>query len=225
MTTDLLSCVEIDPAGKPIAVIIWLHGIGADGYDFEPIVPQLRLPENLPVRFVFPHAPKREITLHGGIPSRAWFDILGNEWPRTLRTINFDDLQTSAAQVEALIQRELDAGIPSEKIILAGFSQGGVVALHTGLNYEKPLGGIMALSTYLPTIELLESGRSEANLKIPVMMAHGTVDPVVPVSSGIMTRDSLLHLGYPVEWYEYYMVHSVCVDEIEDIRSWLMNVI
>ena len=226
MSNDPLSCVEIDPGGqKATAVVIWLHGIGADGYDFEPIVPQLRLPDTKAVRFVFPHAPKREITLHGGIPSRAWFDILSDKWPRTSQSINIDDIEESTEQVNALIQQEIERGVPSRRIILAGFSQGGVIALHAGLRYPSPLAGILALSTYLPTLGSLAEERSEANLQIPIFMAHGTVDPMVPISSAFETKDGLEGLEYAVEWHEYHMVHSVCVDEIEDIRSWLLNIL
>lgn len=226
MSNDPLPCVEVDPGGqKPTAAVIWLHGIGADGYDFEPIVPQLRLSDRTAVRFVFPHAPKRDISLHGGIPSRAWFDILDDNWPRTPGSVNTDDIARSAEQVNALIEREIQAGIPSSRIILAGFSQGGVVALHAGLRYPSPLAGIMALSTYLPTLDSLSQEGSEANRKVPVFMAHGTVDPMVPISSAFETKDGLEALEYPVEWHEYRMVHSVCVDEIEDIRSWLLNLL
>ncbi len=225
MSTDLLSCVEVDPLKAPTAAVIWLHGIGADGYDLEPVVAQLRLPESLPVRFVFPHAPKRDITLHGGIPSRAWFDILDNQWPRTSESINPDHIEESTRQASALIRREIDSGIPPERIVLAGFSQGGVIALHAGLRFPSRLAGIMALSTYLPAPDPLEAERSDASREIPILMAHGTVDPTVPLESAVATRERLTGLGYPVEWHEYRMVHTICVDEIMAMRSWLLNVL
>jgi phospholipase/carboxylesterase len=226
MDTKTLPCVEVDPPGqKSAAAVIWLHGIGADGYDFEPMVPQLRLPEMMAVRFVFPHAPKRDITLHGSIPSRAWFDILNDKWPRTPENVNLDDIRQSADQVDALIRKEINSGIPSRRIVLAGFSQGGAIALHAGLRFPMPLAGIMALSTYLPTLDSLAPERSEVNLGVPVFMAHGSVDPTVPIADAFETKDGLEKLNYSVEWHEYHMVHSICVDEIEDIRSWLLNIL
>ncbi|MFP4033783.1 MAG: alpha/beta hydrolase [Desulfococcaceae bacterium] len=221
----LLPCIEIDPSGKPEAVIIGLHGIGADGYDLEPLAAQLRLETERAVRFVFPHAPKREITLHGGIPSRAWFDILDGGWPRLEREVDLNGIAASRNQVEGLIRREVEAGIPPERMALLGFSQGGVIALDAALRRAEPLAGVLALSTYLPTMaDLSETATAEAR-RTPIFMAHGTEDPVVPMESGQLARDGLTNLGCPVDWHEYRMVHSICVDEIEDMRQWLFRTI
>jgi phospholipase/carboxylesterase len=221
----LLPCIEIDPPEPPDAVVIGLHGIGADGYDLAPLAEQLRLDGQRAVRFVFPHAPKREITLHGGIPSRAWFDIPDGGWPRTERTVDMDGIAASRAQVETLIRREIDAGMSADRIVLFGFSQGGVIALDTALRRPEPPAGVLALSTYLPTLpELAEAAAPEAR-RTPIFMAHGTEDPVVPMESGVLARNGLEALGFAVEWHEYRMVHAICVDEIEDIRRWLLRIL
>jgi len=222
MSEELLDCLEIDPAGEPSAVVIWLHGLGADGHDFEPIVPELRLPGDLPVRFVFPHAPQRPVTINYGMVMRAWYDILDMDVARRIDLKNFLD---SAARLKDLIARELQAGIPSERIVLAGFSQGGAVALHTGLRYEKPLAGILALSTYLPTVERLEEERSPANAETPVFMAHGRYDPMIPMDNATVAREALDSLGYKVEWHEYPIEHQVSMEEIRDIGDWLAKVL
>lgn len=217
--------IEIDPPNPPRATVIGLHGIGADGYDLEPLAAQLRLEGERAVRFVFPHAPKREITLHGGIPSRAWFDILDGAWPRTERMVDRDGIAASRERVEAMIRREMDRGVAADRIALFGFSQGGVIALDTALRRTEPLAGVLALSTYLPTLpELADASPPEAR-KTPIFMAHGTEDPVVPLDSGKLARDGLVELGCAVEWHEYRMVHAICVDEIEDIRRWLLRTI
>ncbi len=221
----LLPCIEIDPPGKPEAVVIGLHGIGADGYDLEPLAKHLRLEHDRSVRFVFPHAPKREVTLHGGIPSRAWFDILDGAWPRLEREVDLDGIATSRSQVEALIQREIEAGVPPERVALLGFSQGGVVALDAALRRPAPLAGVLALSTYLPTLAELSDQASAEARRTPIFMAHGAEDPVVPIESGRLARDGLIDLGCAIDWHEYRMVHSICVDEIEDMRQWLLRTI
>ena len=222
MTTELLECVEVNPGKRPVASIIWLHGLGAHGSDFEPIVPELRMPETMPIRYVFPHAPMRPVTLNGGMVMRAWFDILGAGFPRR---VDMDGFLESVSHLERLIENEHREGVPTERIVVAGFSQGGSIALHTGLRYEKPLAGILALSTYLPTLDSLARERCQANSRIPVMMAHGTMDPMVPMENALTARDALVELGTPVEWSEYPMGHAVCPEEIEAVRSWLLRIL
>jgi phospholipase/carboxylesterase len=220
--TDLLDCLEINPNDDARASIIWLHGLGADGYDFEPLVEELRMPKSLPLRFVFPHAPERPVTINAGMVMRAWYDIYP---PSFSKEVDLEGIIESAELLRALIARELHLGFPSEKILLAGFSQGGAVALHTGLTYERRLAGIMGLSTYLPSLETVEKERSKANKEVPVMMAHGTMDTMIPMSKGLRTRQALTRLGYPVRWHDYPMQHEVCMEEINDIRTWLLEVL
>ncbi len=220
-TSQLLDCVEINPEQPAEYVVIWLHGLGADGHDFEPIVPELDLPEHRAVRFVFPHAPKRPVTINAGMSMRAWYDILDLE----ARKVDLPAIQESSGQIRRLISRELSAGIPSNHIILAGFSQGGAIALHTGLRYEKALAGILALSTYSPTIGTLAEERSPVNAGIPIMMAHGEYDPVIPIAAGTGTRDALTRLGYDVKWHSYPMQHEVCLEEIRTIGTWLSAIL
>lgn len=222
MEPELLDCVEVNPPLKPVATIIWLHGLGADGHDFEPIVPELGLPDTLPIRYVFPHAPMRSVTINAGMVMRAWFDILDIQLSRK---VDIDNFLESADQLEALIQAELQNGMPAERIVLAGFSQGGAVALHTGLRFEKSLAGILALSTYLPTADTLAEERSPANAKVPIMMAHGTMDPLVPVANAITARQALTRLKYKVSWHEYPMQHAVCPEEIRDIGAWFTSIL
>lgn len=222
MSGELLDCVEIDPSEEPSAVVIWLHGLGADGHDFEAIVPELRLPDELPVRFVFPHAPRRPVTINFGMVMRAWYDILEMDVARKIDLKNFLD---SAERLKDLITRERQAGIAPERILLAGFSQGGAVALHTGLRYPDRLAGIMALSTYLPTIDQLEEERSLANADVPVFMAHGRYDSMIPVDNAHRAREAMEALGYKVQWHDYPIEHQVSMDEIRDIRNWLLEVL
>jgi phospholipase/carboxylesterase len=218
----MLECIEINPDTQPSAAVIWLHGLGADGHDFEPIVPQLQIPDGLKMRFVFPHAPMRPVTINSGMVMRAWFDVLGMEPEHRIDVGSFAE---SVESVEGLVEKEIAAGIPPERIVLAGFSQGGAVALHTGLRFEKRLAGILALSCYLPTIDTLDSERSGANREIPIMMAHGTADPVISMSRAVATRKDLSALGYEIHWHEYPMPHAVCGDEIDAIRSWLLEIL
>jgi len=218
----LLECVEVGPGREPVASILWLHGLGADGYDFQPIVPELRMPETMPIRYVFPHAPMRPVTLNGGMVMRAWFDILAAGFPRR---VDMEGFLESVGHLERLIEEENRRGVPPERIVLAGFSQGGSIALHTGLRYEKPLAGILALSTYLPTLDSLSGEMSRANGQIPIKMAHGFMDPMVPLENAQEARDELVRLGYPVEWSQYPMGHAVCPEEIDDVRSWLVRVL
>jgi phospholipase/carboxylesterase len=222
--SELLPAIEMthSPKGLPANfAIIWLHGLGADGHDFEAIVPELKLPNDLAIRFIFPHAPVRPVTINGGMEMRSWYDILSID---EMRTINEKQLQKSCEQLEALIENEIARGIPSERIIVAGFSQGGAVVLTTVLRYNKQLAGILALSTYLPAPGWLESDRSSQNATIPVFMAHGRQDPVVPYGLAVSARQKLTSWGYSVKWFEYPMPHSVCYEEIQDISNWLQKI-
>ncbi len=222
MDSDLLDCIEINPSDRPAATIIWLHGLGADGHDFEAIVPELRLPESLPVRYVFPHAPVRSITINAGLRMRGWYDILDLKFGAD--SVDRDQFLESEDMLKALIQAELKSGMPSERVLLAGFSQGGAIVLHTGLRYSKQLAGILALSMHLPTIHNLAPELSPANRNVPIMMAHGQMDPVVPMAKAIETRQELTRLGYEVSWHAYPMQHTVCADQIKEIRSWLIKI-
>lgn len=215
-----IDTVEIETGPNPVGSIVWLHGLGADGHDFEPIVPELALSGHLPLRFVFPHAPVRPVTINGGIAMRAWFDILSFE--RAGRA-EASSLEQSSALLLALVDRERDRGIPADRIVLAGFSQGGAVVLHTVLHQPLALAGIMALSTFLPAPA---TGTSQApgDTAVPVFMAHGTYDPVLPLALGRECVRTFERLGYPVEWHEYPMAHAVCPQEIVAIRDWLLRV-
>lgn len=223
MDSVLLPCIEVNPSGDPAAVVIWLHGLGADGHDFEAIVPQLRLPASLPVRFVFPHAPERAVTINNGAVMRAWFDIYDVDL--TADSIDHNQFRESAGMLTALIENELQSGIASDRIVLAGFSQGGAIVLHTGLHYGKKLAGILAMSMHLPTVAQSASSFSSAAKPVPIMIAHGQSDPVIPLPKALATRQALDDLGYAVDWHEYPMPHTVCAAEIEDIRSWLLKVL
>ena len=212
--------VEIETgSGEVQGSVIWLHGLGADGHDFEPIVPELRLPEELCLRFVFPHAPVQPVTLNGGMAMRAWFDIL------TLDRGGPEDeagIRASAATLDQLIAREQELGIAANKIVVAGFSQGGAIALHAGLRSKQELGGIMALSTYLPIKSAFEDEVLVSDL--PIFMAHGSLDPILPMMLGRDSADLLVANGFKVEWHDYQMAHSVCAEEIDHIRSWLLSI-
>jgi phospholipase/carboxylesterase len=206
--------IEIETGANPVASIIWLHGLGADGHDFEPIVPELDLPK--PVRFVFPHAPIQPVTLNGGMPMRAWYDIIqlggGAE----------DEVGIRASQklVEELIDKQ-----STPMIVLAGFSQGGAVVLQTALRHPKRLAGVLALSTYLPIAAKLAAEASPANKDIPIFMAHGSYDDIIPLARAQKSKELLMQSGYPVEWHEYPMPHSVCPDEIADISEFLARLL
>lgn len=212
----MLESIEIETGPAPGLTVIWLHGLGADGRDFEPIVPELGL--DFPVRFVFPHAPVRPVTINGGIAMRAWYDILGFD-----RRTREDDagIRASAIAVTELIDREVERGLPAERIVLAGFSQGGAIALHTALREARALGGVLALSTYLPLAGSLAAERNAANVDVPIFMAHGTADNVLPLALGESARRALEALGYAVEWHAYPMPHSVCIEEVSAIGAWL----
>ncbi len=210
--------IEIETgSGEPQGSVIGLHGLGADGHDFEAIVPQLRLPAEFGLRFVFPHAPMRPVTINGGMTMRAWFDILSLDRDGM---VDADGVRESTGILEDLIRREQDRGIDASKIVVAGFSQGGAIAIHAALRSKQVLAGVMALSTYLPLASSLE----DLSVKLPVFMAHGTFDPVLPMGLGRESADCLIALGLDVEWHEYPMAHAVCAEEIDDIRRWLLSV-
>ena len=219
MNTKPLETIEIATGPAPSASVIWMHGLGADGHDFEPIVPELGLPGTLQVRFIFPNAPVRPVTLNMGMAMRAWYDIIEIGGGRE----DGEGLRASQAAIEQLIAAEVARGIPASRIVLAGFSQGGAVAFQTGLRHPQRLAGIMALSTYLPLAGTVEDERSAANRDLPVFMAHGSVDPVISISRAQQSRKMLEALGYPLEWHEYPMPHSVCPQEITDISDWLVR--
>ncbi len=220
-TVANLEFIEINPKLPAQASVIWLHGLGADGHDFESIVPQLGLPQQTAIRFIFPHAPKRPITINGGLTMRAWFDVRGFS-NATLQ--DEEGIKHSARLIEALIANELNRGIPAEKIILAGFSQGGAMALHVGLRYPLRLGGLLILSAFLPLAESLIDEKHPANADIPILMLHGTQDPILPLALAEMGRDALLKQGYSVEFETYAMAHSVCPPEIVKIGEWLKEI-
>jgi phospholipase/carboxylesterase len=211
-----VDAIQLETGAKPGAAVIWLHGLGADGHDFEPIVPELRLRK--PVRFVFPHAPIRPVTINQGMRMRAWYDILqlggGPEDEAGLRE--------SQKVTEALIRAQQ---LPANKIVLAGFSQGGAIVLQTALRYPERLAGVIALSTYLPLASTLAAERSEANRDIPIFMAHGQYDDLIPIQRARQSREYLEKLGYKIEWHEYPMPHSVCAPEIADLSAFLSKII
>lgn len=212
-----LETVERETAPEIAASVVWLHGLGADGYDFDPIVPALRLPGGPEIRYVFPHAPVRPVTINGGMAMRAWYDIYAIQ-----RGAREDEagIRESSEAIAALIRREAERGVPPERVVLAGFSQGGAIALHAGLRYPEKLAGIIALSTYLP-LKAAAGEFHDANRATPIFMAHGSLDPVVPATLGEDSARFLETAGYPVQYKSYTMPHSVCPQEVEDIRRWL----
>jgi phospholipase/carboxylesterase len=220
--TILLPRVELESAPSPSAAVIWLHGLGADGHDFAGLVPELDLSACPPIRFVFPHAPSMPVTVNGGYVMPAWYDILG---PNLVSQQDAAGIQASERAIVALIAHEVARGIPAERIVLAGFSQGCAMALHTGLRLPQRLAGIMALSGYLPLADRLAAERHAANARTPVFMAHGTQDPVVVLARGEASRDALATLGQPVQWHSYPMPHSLHPREIADISAFLAQVL
>jgi len=214
----LLEAIEIETGAAPRAAVIWMHGLGADGHDFEPIVPELELDGAPPIRFVFPHAPMRPVTINGGMVMRAWYDVMNQSG---VRREDVAGVRASQRDIEALIARENARGITAARIVLAGFSQGGAMALQTGLRYPERLAGLAALSCFLPLGDTLPAEASSANRDVPIFMAHGRRDPMIPIARGQDSRDRLLALGYRVDWREYPMPHSVCVEEIADLSTWL----
>ncbi len=217
----LLPTVEIEPADPATHAVVWLHGLGANGHDFEPAVPYLRLPHDAAVRFVFPHAPSIAVTLNGGMVMPAWYDIVEVDLERHH---DLDGVRRSAARVARLIAREGDRGIPPARVFLAGFSQGGAVALHLGVRYEKRLLGIIALSAYLTDDEkAIAAERSAANRATPILIAHGKLDPMVPIERGARARDVLTRLEYPVTFHDYLMQHQVCDEELAEIGRFIVR--
>lgn len=211
--------VEVTTGDNPVGSIIWLHGLGADGHDFEPIVPELKLPAGLSLRFVFPHAPVQPVTINGGMAMRSWYDILSFE---SLGRADREGVLKSSALLEDLITREIERGIEPDKIVIAGFSQGGAVAIHTALQTEHRIAGLMALSTYMALPEDASEARSRKDL--PIFMAHGSFDPVLQLDWGRSSAERLTENGYSVDWHEYPMAHAVCPQEISDISDWLTSV-
>lgn len=220
--TDLLSTIELENGIDPTHTILWLHGLGADGNDFVPIIDELELPSASRIRFIFPHAPMRPVSINNGFVMRAWYDVLN---------LNFnqpedeDGLRDSQRAIEALLERERQRGITPERIVLAGFSQGGAMALQTGLRYPERLAGIMALSCYLPLQQTLAAEAHHVNSATSIFMAHGSQDSIVPLTLAAASRRQLLESGYAVEWHEYPMAHTVCVEEMTDISAWLKRVL
>ena len=214
-----MEAIVVDTGPNPAWAVIWLHGLGADGTDFEPVVPELGLPETTAVRFIFPHAPYQPVTCNGGYVMRAWYDIIS--LARDSREIDEAGLIAARQRVRSLIADEVARGIPAERIILAGFSQGGAVAYLTGLTHPERLGGIVALSTYIPSPRLLRDELVAEQLEVPVFAAHGDDDDVVAPELGEAARDLLRELGAAPEWRSYPMPHSVCLEEIRDLGQWL----
>ncbi|MDO9005766.1 MAG: alpha/beta hydrolase [Aquabacterium sp.] len=217
-----LELIEIETGDQPTASIIVLHGLGADGNDFVPVAEELQLDAVGPVRFVFPHAPTRPVTINGGHVMRAWYDIILED---LTRREDEQGVRESQATIEALIAREKSRGVPASRIVVMGFSQGCAMALQTGLRHKERLAGIVALSGYLPLADLTAAERHASNHDAPIFMAHGTHDPVVPFDRGTASRDTLQALGYQIEWHEYPMPHSVCAPEIADLNRWLLRVL
>ena len=211
-----LKTIEIETNPNPTASVIWLHGLGASGHDFEPVVPELGLPGDAAVRFIFPHAPNLPVTINGGMRMPAWYDIKAMDIDRVVDT---EQLMASSDAVAKLVEQEIERGVASERIVIAGFSQGGAVAYELGLSYPKPLAGILALSTYFATAKTV--GVSEANKAIPIKVYHGTYDPMVPESLGRLSVEQLQKMGYNPSYQTYPMEHSVCLEEIVDIGEFL----
>ena len=221
----VLETIEIETAKNPVASVIWMHGLGADGNDFVPIVNELELDGTPAIRFVFPNAPMRPVTINNGTVMRAWYDVSLGDLGGGSRRADEKGVRESQAQITALIEREAKRGVASEHIVLAGFSQGGAIALQTGLRFPRTLAGVMALSTYLPLAESLPQEAAPANKATPIFMAHGTYDPLIPIVMGAGSMTLLTGLGYAVEWRQCPMPHSVCTEEIGDIGDWLRKVL
>ena len=219
--SELLDCIELETAPNAQSSVIWMHGLGADGNDFVPVVEELDLPD-APIRFIFPHAPMQAVTVNNGYVMRSWYDVLSNDFAK--RT-DADGVRESQALVEALIAREKARGVAASRIVLAGFSQGGAMALQTGLCHKERLAGVMVLSSYAPIPETLAQDVSPANRDVPIFMAHGRMDQVIPLFAAQASHELLQSLGYKLEWHEYAMAHSVCIEEIEHIGEWLRKVL
>lgn len=221
MNDQLLDAIELATGDNPVASVIWLHGLGADGSDFVPVVSELGLPENLPVRFIFPHAPAIPITCNNGYVMRGWYDII--HFDQINREADSFGVVRSVEAIRQLIRHENERGIPSDRIILAGFSQGGAIAYTAGLTHPEKLAGIVALSTYIPAPELIEEDLAEANKSTPIFAGHGGMDPIVPVTLGKAAYEKLAVAGYPISWHTYPMQHSVCMPEIVAIGEFIQN--
>jgi phospholipase/carboxylesterase len=221
-TPTLLDCVEHETGPQPTHSVLWLHGLGADGHDFAPIVPELRLPASMAVRFIFPHASIQPVTINGGMAMRSWYDILT---PNLVKREDEAGIRASEQAIQALIARENARGVPTSRIVLAGFSQGCAMTLHTGIRLKEKLAGLMGLSGYLPLIDMAAQERHSANATTPIFLAHGTHDPVVTLERAEASRAKLAELGYSVQWHTYPMPHSVCAQEIDDISSFLQSVL
>jgi len=215
---EFLPHVELATGANPKGTVIWMHGLGADGWDFVPIVRELPLTDGLELRFIFPHAPQRPVTINNGMVMPAWYDIAMNEIDRKA---DERGIRESQAAVERLLERERARGVASDKIVLAGFSQGGAIALQTGLRHAEPLAGILALSTYLALEDSLDREAAPANRRTPIFMAHGTQDPIVPLGLAQASKAKLEARGYPIEWHTWPMPHSICAEEVEAIATWL----
>jgi phospholipase/carboxylesterase len=218
----MLETIEVETAANPNAAVIWLHGLGADGHDFEPIVPEIVRPRERAWRFVFPHAPVRPVSINGGMPMRAWYDLKGVDRRAAEDAAGFRDTD---ARVRQLIANQGERGIPANRVVLAGFSQGGAVSLYTVPRFPQKLAGVLALSCYLPMMGSFGADRLPANDATPIFMGHGQADNVLPMSLGTQSRDFLKSQGYAVEWHDYPMAHSVCAAEIANIREFLFRVL
>jgi len=221
MTDKLLDAIELETGPDPGRSVIWMHGLGADGNDFVPIVRELDLRGLPAIRFVFPHAPMRPVTINNGYVMRAWYDVTYGDLEGRSKRPDEAGVRESERSIAALIARETARGVKAERILLAGFSQGGALALQTGLRYPERIAGMMALSTYLPLAERVAQEAHASNARTPIFMAHGTEDPVIPLAMGMASRDILERMGHEVEWHEYLMPHSVCMEEIRDISGWM----
>ncbi len=222
---DIPDTVEVGGEAQVDGTVIWLHGLGADGHDFEPIVPELNLAVHADIRFVFPHAPVRPVTINGGVPMRAWYDVISLDKSGPQDEAGIRD---SAASLLQLIERERERGVDASRIVLAGFSQGGAIAMHTAMRVPQRLAGLMALSTWMPlasTIgeEVVDNSESQPR-ELPVLMVHGTFDPLLPLAAGEHAREIMQDAGFKVQWHEYPMAHAVCAEEISEIRKWLVNI-
>ena len=218
MPDELLDAIEIETGADPDAAVIWMHGLGDDGRGWSEVVPSLGLPPHLAIRFIFPHAPVMSVTINNGMRMRAWYDI---RQANVNERADIAGVQRSQAQVDALLAREAARGVTANRTLLAGFSQGGVIALHAGLRFPSRLAGIVALSTYLVAPDQLSDQASAANRDVPIFMAHGMLDPTISHALGEMSRDYLAQRGYAIDWHAYPMAHSVCAEEIADLRRWL----
>ena len=216
-----LETLDLEPAGPADASVIWMHGLGADANDFYGLAPQLGLPAELRVRFVFPNAPRIPVTINGGLIMRAWYDVYGFD----ARAQDERRIRRSAGWIDELVAREADRGVPARRVVLAGFSQGGAMALFGGLRHPEALAGLLCLSAFLPLPDMLEAEASAANRAVPIFQAHGTADPMVPADLGRSSRDLLAAAGYAVDYREYPMAHEVCFDEVRDIGAWLSGVL